>query len=404
MDLWVAFKIAYKALTSYKLRSILTTLGIIIGVAAVITMMALTQGAKLMIEENLTGLGGTSLIVNAGKRAGSGALLNLSKEKPLMASDADAIRGLRIVKHVSEIIDTAELVASGKMNWFTTIVGVSPEFTYINDWFPERGSFFNDEDVRNAELVCVIGTTVASKLFGNQDPVGKPIRIGNFSYKVIGVMNGIGQTPSGEDQDDLVLIPYTTVQKRIMGISYIENISVSVDSKEDIPLAQLEITKILRERRNLDKDMENDFYINTQLVNIERIFTISKVMTVLLGSIASISLIVGGIGIMNIMLVSVKERTREIGIRLAVGAKEGDIVIQFIIEAVLLSVVGGLIGIIVGISASVISSSLTNWPSVVSGASILLSFGFAAIVGICFGIYPARKASQLDPIESLRYG
>lgn len=404
MDLWVAFKIAYKALTSYKVRSILTTLGIIIGVAAVITMMALTQGAKLMIEENLTGLGGTSLIVNAGKRTGSGAMLNLSKEKPLMASDADAIRGLRIVKHVSEIIDTAELIASGKMNWFTTIVGVSPEFTYINDWFPERGSFFNDEDVRNAELVCVIGTTVASKLFGNQDPIGKPIRIGNFSYKVIGVMNGIGQTPSGEDQDDLVLIPYTTVQKRIMGISSIENISVSVDSKEDIPLAQLEITKILRERRNLDKDMENDFYISTQLVNIERIFTISKVMTVLLGSIASISLIVGGIGIMNIMLVSIKERTREIGIRLAVGAKEGDILIQFIIEAVLLSVVGGLIGIIVGISASVISSSLTNWPSVVSGTSILLSFGFAAIVGMFFGIYPARKASQLDPIESLRYG
>lgn len=404
MNLWVAFKIAYKALRSYKVRSILTTLGIIIGVAAVITMMALTQGAKLMIEENLTGLGANSLIVNAGKRARSGATLNLSKEKPLMAGDADAIRSLRIVKHVSEIIDTAEQIASGSMNWFTTIVGVSPEFTYINGWFPDSGSFFNDEDVRNAELVCVIGTTVASKLFGNQDPIGKPIRIGNFSYKVIGVMNGIGQTPSGEDQDDLVLIPYTTVQKRIMGISYIENISVSVASKEDIPIAQLEITKILRERRDLDKDVENDFYINTQLINIERILTISKIMTVLLGSIASISLIVGGIGIMNIMLVSVKERTREIGIRMAVGAKEWDILIQFMIEAVLLSVVGGLIGIILGISASTISSSFTNWPSVVSGTSILLSFGFAAIVGIFFGIYPARKASQLDPIESLRYG
>jgi len=189
-----------------------------------------------------------------------------------------------------------------------------------------------------------------------------------------------------------------------MGISYIENISVSVDSKEDIPLAQLEITKILRDRRNLDEDMENDFYINTQLIHIERIFTISKIMTVLLGSIASISLIVGGIGIMNIMLVSVKERTREIGIRMAVGAKEWDILIQFMIEAVLLSVIGGLIGVILGISASMISSSFTNWPSVVSATSILLSFGFAAIVGIFFGIYPARKASRLDPIESLRYG
>jgi putative ABC transport system permease protein len=404
MNLWVASKIAYKALRSYKVRSILTTLGIIIGVAAVITMMALTQGAKLMIEENLTGLGGNSLIVNAGKRARSGTTLNLNKEKPLMPGDADAIRSLSIVKQVSEIIDTAEQVASGNMNWFTTIVGVSPEFTYINDWFPGSGSFFNKQDVRNAELVCVIGTTVASKLFGNQDPVGEKIRIGNFSYKVIGVMSTIGQTPSGEDQDDLLLIPYTTVQKRIMGISYIENISVSVDSKEDIPLAQLEITKTLRDRRNLNEDMENDFYINTQLIHIERIFTISKIMTVLLGSIASISLIVGGIGIMNIMLVSVKERTREIGIRMAVGAKEWDILIQFMIEAVLLSVIGGLIGVILGISASMISSSFINWPSVVSATSILLSFGFAAIVGIFFGIYPARKASRLDPIESLRYG
>ncbi|MGB7291491.1 MAG: ABC transporter permease [Thermodesulfobacteriota bacterium] len=404
MNLWVASKIAYRALRSYGVRSILTALGIIIGVAAVIAMMALTQGAKLMIEENLAGLGGNSLIVNAGKRARSGTTLNLNEEKPLMPGDADAIRSLSIVKHLSEIIDTAEQVASGNMNWFTTIVGVSPEFTYINDWFPDRGGFFNDQDVRNAELLCVLGSTVASKLFGNKDPVGETIRIGNFSYKVIGVMNSIGQTASGEDQDDLVLIPYTTVQKRIMGISYIENISVSVGSKEDIPIAQLEITKILRDRRKLGEDMENDFYINTQLIHIERIFTISKIMTVLLGSIASISLIVGGIGIMNIMLVSVKERTREIGIRMAVGAKEWDILIQFMIEAVLLSIIGGLIGVILGISASMISSSFTNWPSVVSVTSILLSFGFAAIVGIFFGIYPARKASRLDPIESLRYG
>jgi len=404
MSLWVASKIAYKALRSYKVRSILTTIGIIIGVAAVITMMALTQGAKLMIEENLTGLGGNSLIVNAGKRARSGTTLNLNKEKPLMASDADAIRGLSIVKHVSEIIDTAEQIASGNMNWFTTIVGVSQEFTYINDWFPERGSFFNDEDVKNAELVCVIGTTVASKLFGNQDPTGKIIRLGGSSYRVIGVMSPIGQTPSGEDQDDLVIIPYTTVQKRIMGISYIENISVSVNSTEDVTIAQQQITQILRDRRKIEDDLEDDFYVNTQLVHIERIFTVSKIMTILLGSIASISLIVGGIGIMNIMLVSVKERTREIGIRLAVGAKQWDILIQFMIEAVLLSVVGGFIGIILGILASIISSSFTNWPSVVSATSIILSFCFAAIVGIFFGIYPARKASQLDPIESLRYG
>lgn len=404
MSLWVASKIAYKALRSYKVRSVLTTLGIIIGVAAVITMMALTQGAKLMIEANLTSLGGKSLIVSAGKRAKSGATLNLSKEKPLMPGDAEAIRGLGIVRWVSEIIDTTDQIASGNVTWFTTIVGVSPEFNYINDWFPERGSFFNAGDVKGARLVCVIGTTVASKLFGNSDPIGRYIRIGNFSYKVIGVMNSIGQTPSGEDQDDLVLVPYTTAQTRMLGVSHIENISMSVDSKEDLPLAQSKIREILRERRNLDKDMEDDFYVNTQLVSIERIFTISKVMTVLLGSIASISLIVGGVGIMNIMLVSVRERTREIGIRLAVGAKERDILIQFIIESLLLSLVGGFIGVILGISASMISSSLTNWPSVVSVTSVILSFGFAAVVGIFFGIYPARKASRLDPIESIRYG
>jgi putative ABC transport system permease protein len=403
MNFLSALKVSYDAVTSNKLRSVLTTLGIIIGVAAVITLVALTQGAKTIIEEQLTNLGGNSLIVNYGKRAGTGIVTRSNIKNPLSAADADAIRHLSIVRFASPIIDTAATVVSGNRNWFTTLVGVSTDFININDWFPDQGNFFNNRDVLSDARVCVIGKTVASKLFGYQNPTGKSVRIGNNSFKVIGVMSPIGQTPSGKDQDDVILMPYTTLQKRIMGISHVENISVSVKNSADVPLAQTKITQLLRERHKIGPDMVDDFYVKTQLSIIERIFTISKIMTILLGSIASISLIVGGIGIMNIMLVSVRERTREIGIRMAVGAKEGDILIQFLVEAVLISTAGGIIGIIMGIAGSKISSAFTGWPGVISLGSILIAFGFAAIVGISSGIYPARKASKLDPIESLRY-
>jgi putative ABC transport system permease protein len=403
MNLILAFKISYDAVTSNKLRSVLTTLGIIIGVAAVITLIALTQGAKTIIEEQLTNLGGNSLIVNYGKRAGTGIVTRSNIKNPLTAADADAIRNLSMVTFVSPIIDTAATVVSGNSNWFTTLVGVSTDFININDWFPDQGNFFNNKDVQSDARVCVIGKTVANNLFGYQNPIGKSVRIGNNSFKIIGVMSPIGQTPSGKDQDDVILMPYTTLQKRIMGISHVDNISVSVKNSGDVPVAQTKITQLLRDRHKIGPDMVDDFYVKTQLSIIEKIFTISKIMTILLGSIASISLIVGGIGIMNIMLVSVRERTREIGIRMAVGAKESDILIQFLVEAVLISIVGGLIGIIAGIAGSKISSSFTQWPGVISFGSILIAFGFAAIVGISSGIYPARKASKLDPIEALRY-
>jgi putative ABC transport system permease protein len=308
-----------------------------------------------------------------------------------------------MVTFVSPIIDTAATVVSGNRNWFTTLVGVSTDFININDWFPDQGNFFNNKDVLSDARVCVIGKTVANNLFGYQNPIGKSVRIRNNSFKVIGVMSPIGQTPSGKDQDDVILVPYTTLQKRIMGISHVDNISVSVKNSGDVPVAQTRIIELLRQRHKIGPNMVDDFYVKTQLSIIERIFTISKIMTILLGSIASISLIVGGIGIMNIMLVSVGERTREIGIRMAVGAKESDILIQFLVEAVFISIAGGTIGIIVGIAGSKISSSFTGWPGVISLGSILIAFGFAAIVGIFFGIYPARKASKLDPIEALRY-
>ena len=403
MNPLVAFRVSYRALRRNKVRSILTTLGIIIGVAAVITMVSLTQGAKRIIQEQLTSLGGNSLIINPGSRSRSGVSKGLGKTNNLPSEDAEAIRKLSTVTHVSPILDTTEQVVWGNRDWFTALVGVSPDFVFINGWFPERGSFFHNEDVKNAELVCVLGKTVASNLFGYQNPLGKTVRIGNISFKVIGVMSSIGQTPSGTDQDDIVLIPYTTMQKRILGVNHVNNISVSVRTSKDIPFAEAQITQLLRERHRIRPNMEDDFYVKTQLNIIERIFTISKIMTILLGSIASISLIVGGIGIMNIMLVSVTERTREIGIRMAVGAKERDILIQFLIEAVALSLAGGVIGIVLGIVGSKISSLFTHWPTLVSFGSILLAFGFAAIVGIFFGLYPAGKASKLDPIEALRY-
>lgn len=403
MNPLLAIKISYDAVRSNKLRSVLTTLGIVIGVAAVITLVALTQGAKRIIENQLTSLGGNSLIVNSGTRAGTGKVSRSDLRNSLTAADADAIRDLAIVTHASPTIDKATVAVSGNRSWFTTLVGVSPDFTHINDWFPEQGNFFNQKDVTSAARVSVIGKTVANKLFGYRNPIGESVRIDNVSFKVIGVLTPIGQTPTGKDQDDVILIPYTTVQERITGTNRVKNIAVSVKSSEEVPTAQEEITTLLRHRHKIGPDTVDDFYVKTQLTIIDRIFTISKIMTILLASVASISLIVGGIGIMNIMLVSVRERTREIGIRMAVGARQRDILIQFLIEAVLISIGGGLIGIILGIAGSKVSSSFTNWPAVITFGSIVIAFGFAAAVGIFFGIYPAMKASKLDPIEALRY-
>ncbi|HWP91264.1 MAG TPA: ABC transporter permease [Thermodesulfobacteriota bacterium] len=402
MNPMAALRVSYRALRKNQVRSMLTTLGIIIGVAAVITMVAVTQGAKKLIEEQLISLGGNSLIIGSGMRAGSGAT-ERSAVDTLTAEDAEAIGKLSMVTHVSPILDTNEWVVWNNRNRFTTIVGASPDFTYINDWPPEQGSFFTDQDIINAERVCVLGRSVALNLFGYHNPVGETVRIGRITFKVIGVLTTIGQTPSGKDQDDVVIVPYSTLQKRIMGMAKVEKISVSVRTQDDIPYAEAQIAQLLRERHQIRPGMEDDFYIRTQQNIIDRIFTISRIMTILLGSIASISLIVGGIGIMNIMLVSVTERIREIGIRMAVGAKERDILIQFLIEAVVLSLVGGIIGILLGIIATKTASLLTGWPSLVSVGAIILAFGFAALIGVFFGLYPAKKASKLDPIEALRY-
>ena len=394
-----ALIVAYRAIASNKIRSVLTTLGIIIGVATVIALVALTSGAKQMIEEQLTGLGSKSLSIKSGKR-GIGA----QEDTPLLTvGDAEAIAELEVIERITPLINTSELAVADNKNWYTIVLGTSPDYVYINDWFPERGSFYNDLDVSRAERVAVLGKTVAQNLFGYTDPIGQSVRIGNSSFKVIGIMSSLGQTSSGKDQDDIILIPFKTYQKRIEGVTNIKTIAASVKNQDDIPLAEAQIIELLVNRHDIGPEEDNPFYVRTQTTVIERIVTISQIMTILLGSIASISLIVGGIGIMNIMLVSVGERTREIGIRIAVGAKEKDILVQFLIEAIMISLIGGFIGIFFGIAGSQVASYFTGWPSVISVNMVFISFGFAAFIGIFFGIYPARKASKLDPIEALRY-
>ena len=395
--------ISYRAIKSNKVRSFLTTLGIIIGVAAVISLVSITGGAKNMIEGQLASLGANSLVVNSGKRTKSGKTVLTGNVKPLTGKDVEAIEDIEAVKYVSAISNTTANVVSGNRNIFTAVIGVGEDFIFINDWFPERGTFFNELDVRETALVGVLGKTVKENLFGSQDPIGKSVRIGKYTYSVIGVMSPIGPTPSGKDQDDIVLLPYTSVQKRLVGSKSLNRITVFVDPSYDLAYAQGEIEKTLRRQHGIKDDMEDDFFVRTQQTQINTIKNVSRILTVLLGSIASISLVVGGIGIMNIMLVSVGERTREIGIRLAVGAKEKNILVQFLIESVLLSLVGGAIGTAVGILISKVASALTGWPTQISVLSIFVAFAFSALVGIVFGIYPAKKAAQLNPIDALRY-
>ncbi len=403
MNPLLSIGISYRAIKSNKVRSFLTTLGIIIGVAAVISLVSITGGAKNMIESQLASLGANSLVVKSGKITKSGKTILSGNVKPLTGKDVEAIGNLETVKYVSAISSTTANIVSGNRNVFTAVIGTGKDFIFINDWFPERGTFFNELDVKETALVCVLGKTVKENLFGNRNPIGKSVRIGRYTYRVIGVMSPIGPTPSGKDQDDIILLPYTSVQKRLLGTKSLNRITIFVNPAYDLEYAKAEIEKTLRRQHGIKDGVEDDFSVRTQQTQIKTIKNVSRILTVLLGSIASISLVVGGIGIMNIMLVSVGERTREIGIRLAVGAKEKNILVQFLIESVLLSLVGGAIGTVLGMLISKFASALTGWPTQISVLSILVAFLFSAIVGIVFGIYPAKKAAALNPIDALRY-
>ena len=400
-------RISFRALRVNKMRSSLTMLGIIIGVGAVIAMLAVGAGARQKISEQISSIGSNLIMVLSGASTSGGIRMGAGTQPTLTIGDADAVgRECPSVQAVAPSLGGTAQVVYGNQNWSTGVTGTTPSVLTVRDWGLASGRAFTEDDVKSANKVCLIGQTVAENLFGSIDPVGQMIRIKKIPFTVVGVLEAKGQSPNGQDQDDTIFIPVTTAQKKLFGTAFpgmIRVISVKARSTEDLARAEREITELLRQRHKLGPKQENDFSVRNLTQMLQATEQSTRVMTILLGAIASVSLVVGGIGIMNIMLVSVTERTREIGIRMAVGAKTWDIRLQFIIEALTLSMIGGIIGIICGITVSRVLSQLAGWSVIVSVFSVLLSFGFSGLVGIFFGYYPAYKASLLDPIDALRY-
>src|SRR6184192_286288 len=398
------FNVAFRALRRNKLRSVLTALGIIIGVGAVIAMVGIGNGAKAQVEAQIASLGQNVILIFSGSTTSSGIRTGWGGAGTLKIEDAEAIRReVPGVVGVSEEVVSTTQVAAGNQNWFTRIYGESADYFDIRQWPLADGAPFTPQDVRSANKVCVIGRTTATQIYGNENPIGQILRIKNVPFTIDGVLTPKGLSAQGVDQDDIVIMPYTSAMKRVVGGTTLRNINVQIGDPQQLEAAQQQIISLLRQRHNIRPGRDDDFTVRTQQEIAEAATATSRVMTVLLGAIAGVSLVVGGIGIMNIMLVSVTERTREIGTRMAVGAHGRDILTQFLIEAMTLSVVGGIIGIITGIVASKVIALLKNWSSLISPTSIILAFVVSAGVGIFFGFYPARKAAQLDPIDALRY-
>jgi putative ABC transport system permease protein len=397
-------RVALRALARNKMRTILTMLGIIIGVGAVICTVAIGEGAGQQVQQQIQALGTNMVMVFAGSVNSGGVRMGSQATKTLTPDDAKAIlQHVPNVVAVSPVAFTSVQVVYGNQNWFTRATGASPEYTEIRNWPVVQGSSFSERDVDVAADVCDIGHTIVTELFGDQDPVGKTIRVKNLPFRVLGVLQTKGQSPDGQDQDDMIIMPYSTVMKKISGISWVQMIAVSATSREVEPQVENGISALLRQRHHLRPDEDDDFIIRSPNEFAQAAAASSLVMTILLGAIASISLLVGGIGIMNIMLVSVTERTREIGVRMAVGATEEDVQRQFLSEAVVLSSLGGIVGILLGVIGSAIISRILGWSTFVSPSSVVIAAAFSAGVGIFFGYYPARKAARLDPIEALRY-
>ncbi len=399
-------KVAFRALSRNKLRSLLTALGIIIGVGCVVATIGIGEGARIQTENQLKSLGTNFLMIFPGTTTSSGAKSGMGSNSKLSADDVEAIRReVSTVSYVSSTIRTVAQVIYGNQNWSTSIQGGEVDWPLIRSWNVSSGQFFTDADNRSANKVCVLGKTVATNLFGDEDPVGRTIRIKNIPFRVVGVLEPKGGSMMGQDQDDIVVAPYETVRKKIMGTTAVGAILASASSNEMVPRAQDEISALLRQRHRINKaaGQDDDFIMRSQTEMLQQAEEQSRTMSLLLWSIAGVSLLVGGIGIMNIMLVSVTERTREIGVRMAIGAKGGDIRAQFLVEAVVLSITGGSVGIGVGIGIQRLVASYAQWPVALQSNAIALAFAFSALVGIAFGFYPALKASRLDPIEALRY-
>ncbi|HXU34946.1 MAG TPA: ABC transporter permease [Blastocatellia bacterium] len=406
MNLFLTFRIAIRALTRNKLRSSLTMLGIMIGVGAVIANIAIGQGASSQAQASIANMGNNMLFVMSGSNNTGGMRGGAGSSNTLTPDDAAAIAtDCPAVRAVSPGVRANGQLVFGNQNWIASsgIQGANEKFTDIRSWPVASGEFFTEGDVRTAARVCVIGKTVADNLFSGNDPVGLTMRIRNLPFRVIGVLTTKGQNQYGQDQDDTVIVPYTAAQKKMLSITYIHQVMVSAVSPSATYTAESQITDLLRQRHKLGPNQDNDFFVRNLTDIAELADANAKIFTNLLASIAGVSLLVGGIGIMNIMLVSVTERTREIGIRMAIGARSKAIRRQFLIESITLSLAGGILGIALGVVASIIISNTLSWPTLISPVSIFASVIFSAFVGVAFGYYPARKAAGLDPIEALRY-
>lgn len=397
-------KAALKSIQKNKMRSILTALGIIIGVAAVIVMVAIGNGASARIQSQIRSLGTDLIMIRPSFSNRGGVNMGAGSFNRLTFDDVEKIEEQStLVKALSPMVRSGAQVIGGGKNWGTSVNGVSPEYLYIRNFELQSGEMFTGRDVRSSKKVAVLGNTVADELFGEQDPVGEQIRINNTPFTIIGRLKAKGQSGMGGDQDDVILAPATTVLYRLKGGQYIDMIYVSAISKDQIYSAQQELIPIMRAAHRLQDGEENDFDIRNQADIIEMASSTTETLTILLGSIAVVSLIVGGIGIMNIMLVSVTERTREIGIRLAVGARSSDILTQFLSESIVLSLIGGILGILLAFVVTYIMREFTTFTPQIYPAIVFLAFSFAGIVGVFFGFYPARKAAMMNPIEALRY-
>jgi putative ABC transport system permease protein len=404
MDFMNTFRLALRALSRNKMRSALTMLGIIIGVGAVIAVVSIGQGAQYIVQQGIQAMGTNAVFISAGSNRAGGVRQGYGGVKTLTMDDLNAIlKEIPLIKEASPALSNRQQVVYGNQNWSTQVTGITPNYFEIRTWPVQAGSAFSDEEVDLAANVCVLGTTVEKILFVDENPIGKTIRVGNLPFRVDGVLESKGQNVTGQDQDDVIFAPYTTVQRKISGITWLQFIAASAVSQEASVAAVAPITSLLRERHRIRNGDDDDFLIRTQADIADLQNQTQATMTYLLGGIASVSLLVGGIGIMNIMLVSVTERTREIGVRMAVGATEDDVRRQFLVEAVTLSMMGGFIGIIFGLIGSALISNLLSWPTLISGKAIIAAVIFSAAVGIFFGYYPAHKAAQLDPIEALRY-
>jgi putative ABC transport system permease protein len=387
-----------------KMRSMLTVMGITIGIAAVICVVAIGKAGQSRVEQQMNNLGDNFVWIEAGGRSVSGVRTGTHGSPSLSMADAAAIKNqIALIKTVSPNVDDHVQVIYGNQNWFTAYRGVSPEFFDIKRWYADQGAVFTNEDVERAADVCDIGVTVREQLFGAEDPIGKVIRVKNLPCKVIGILHPKGLSMSGQDQDDNIILPYTTAQKKMKGNPWLDDILCSAVSQDAVKLAGQEAAAILRDRHHLRPEEDDDFNVRNPEDIIQAQMEASKTLTVLLIAIASISLVVGGIGIMNVMLVSVTERTREIGVRVAVGATEQAIQLQFLGESVMLSLVGGFAGVLFGVLGSYVVGQTLKWPMETSMQAIVVAAMFSIAVGVFFGYYPARKASLLDPIEALRY-